>query len=150
LRKDANLKIFNLLAQGKLIRKTFNFAVQDTNETVLQNIDRPDVGWTVHAAMIDELHEKYPEYFSKIQMIYGLPGQTVASWRETLRTVTQKRLITRIFFNEPLPASPALTDPEYQRKFQFEYVVSNRISGGVGDYSTKIPKKCISFSTPIF
>ena len=146
LRKDANLKIFNFLAQGQLIRKTFNFAVQDTNETVLQNIDRPDVGWAVHAAMIDELHEKYPQYYSKIQMIYGLPGQTVESWRETLRTVTQKRLVTRIFFNEPLPASPALTDPEYQRKFQFEYVNSNRRSAGVGDYSTMIPKKCISFS----
>ena len=50
-----------------------------------------------------------------------------------------------IFLNEPLPASPAIYDPEYQRQFQYEYVDSNRIySSGV--YLSKIPKKSKSFS----
>ena len=42
-----------------------------------------------------------------------------------------------------MPASPAIYDPEYQKKFQFEYIYSNRIITGV--YSSKIPKKSSSF-----
>jgi hypothetical protein len=50
-----------------------------------------------------------------------------------------------VFLNEPLPASPAMYDPEYQQKFQFEYVKSTRIDPGFDFYISEIPKKCISF-----
>jgi hypothetical protein len=53
-------------------------------------------------------------------------------------------MIPTIFLNDPLPASPAIYDPEYQRKFQYEYVHSNRILGET-IYSSKIPKKSSSF-----
>jgi hypothetical protein len=143
LKKENNLKIFNIMAQGKLVNKTLNFSVQDINKQVLDNIDRPDVGWDVHVAMADELREKYPHLIVKAQLIYGLPGQTPVSWRQTLDQVTQKNILPVIFLNEPLPASPAIYDPEYQRKFQYEYIYSNRILGTV--YSSKIPKKSSSF-----
>lgn len=143
LKKENNLKIFNLMAQGRLVKKTLNFSVQDINQQVLDNINRPDVGWDVHVAMADELREKYPHLIVKAQLIYGLPGQTPATWRHTLEQVTQQNILPVIFLNEPLPASPAIYDPEYQRKFQYEYVHSNRILGGI--YSSKIPKKSSSF-----
>jgi hypothetical protein len=143
LKKENNLKIFNIMARGRLVSKTLNFSVQDINQQVLDNINRPDVGWDVHVAMADELREKHPHLIVKAQLIYGLPGQTPATWRHTLEQVTQQNILPVIFLNEPLPASPAIYDPEYQRRFQYEYVHSNRIIGGI--YSSKIPKKSSSF-----
>jgi hypothetical protein len=143
LKKENNLKIFNIMARGRLVSKTLNFSVQDINQQVLDNINRPDVGWETHVAMADELREKYPHLIVKAQLIYGLPGQTPTTWRHTLDQVTQQNILPVIFLNEPLPASPAIYDPEYQRKFQYDYVYSNRIIGGI--YSSKIPKKSSSF-----
>jgi hypothetical protein len=145
LKKENNLKIFNIMARGGLVNKTLNFSVQDVNRDVLNNIDRPDVGWDVHVSMADELREKYPHLIVKVQLIYGLPGQTPATWRHTLEQVTQQNILPVIFLNEPLPASPAMYDPEYQRRFQYEYVHSNRIMPGGVIYSSKIPKKSSSF-----
>lgn len=143
LKKENNLKIFNIMAQGRLVKKTLNFSVQDVNKEVLDNINRPDVGWDVHVAMADELRNKHPHLIVKAQLIYGLPGQTPVSWHHTLDQVVQKNILPVIFLNEPLPASPAIYDPEYQRRFQYEYINSNRILGSI--YSSKIPKKSSSF-----
>jgi tRNA A37 methylthiotransferase MiaB len=145
LRKDVNLKIFNIMAESGLVQKTLNFSIQDTNEEILKNIDRPDVGWETHAAMADQLVANHPQLIVKAQLIYGLPGQTPATWRETLCQITQKNILPIVFLNEPLPASPAMYDPEYQRRFQFEYVKSTRIDTGLDFYVSEIPKKCISF-----
>lgn len=143
LKKENNLKIFHIMSQSKLVKKTLNFSIQDTNQDVLNNINRPDVGWEVHCAMADELRAKYPHLIIKAQLIYGLPGQTPESWQQTLDQVTNKNILPIIFLNEPLPASPAIYDPEYQRKFQYEYIVSDRIMGR--PYSSLIPKKSIFF-----
>lgn len=143
LKKENNLKIFNIMARGGLVNKTLNFSVQDINKQVLDNINRPDVGWETHVAMANELRENYPHLIVKAQLIYGLPGQTPATWRHTLEQVTQQNILPVIFLNEPLPASPAIYDPEYQRQFQYEYVHSNRILDTI--YSSKIPKKSSSF-----
>lgn len=127
LKKENNLKIFHAMAQGKLVNKTFNISVQDTNEEILKNIDRPDVGWDMHVAMADELRQSYPHLLVKAQVIYGLPGQTVESWKQTLVDVVENNIFPIVFFNEPLPSSPAIYDPTYQQRFQYEYMHSNRI-----------------------
>lgn len=145
LKKENNLKIFHEMAKSKMINKTFNISIQDINQQVLKNIDRPDVGWDVHVAMADELRQHYPHLLVKAQLICCLPGQTVKSWRETLTQVVQKNIFPIIFLNEPLPASPAMNDPEYQRQFQFEYIKSNRIFDGE-PFLSLIPKKSSSFT----
>jgi tRNA A37 methylthiotransferase MiaB len=145
LRKDVNLKIFNIMAESGLVQKTLNFSIQDTNEEILKNINRPDVGWETHAAMARELVTKHPQLIVKAQLIYGLPGQTPRTWRQTLRQVTGANILPIVFLNEPLPASPAMYNPEYQRRFQFEYVKSTRIDPGFDFYTSEIPKKCVSF-----
>jgi len=144
LKKENNLKIFHAMARGRLVKKTFNISIQDTNQEILNNIDRPDVGWEVHAAMADELRQTYPHLYVKAQLIYGLPGQTVKSWTHTLGEVTDKSIFPIIFFNEPLPSSPAVYDPEYQRKFQYEYIQSNRILANK-QYLSLIAKRSSSF-----
>jgi len=147
LNKINNLKIFNIMAQSGLVQTAFNFSLQDINEQVLKNIDRPDVGWDVHVAMAKELTTKYPHLIVKVQVICGLPGQTVESWQQTIKQIVGKNMHPVWFVNEPLPASPALTDPEYQKKWKFEYCKVGRL-GNEGDvgYISTIPKECISFS----
>jgi tRNA A37 methylthiotransferase MiaB len=154
LKKDNNLKIFHIMSRSGLSNKTLNFSIQDTNREVLKNINRPDVGWDVHLSMAQELQKTYPKQVIKGQLIYGLPGQTVASWRQTLEQVTQANILPIIFINEPLPASPAIYDPEYQNKFKFEYLQSNRVLLDHSRYdplfktkiySSLIPKKSSSF-----
>ena len=145
LKKENNFKIFNIMAAGRLVKKTLNFSVQDINKQVLDNINRPDVGWDVHVSMADELRKKYPHLIVKAQLIYGLPGQTPATWRHTLEEVTHQNIFPMIFLNEPLPASPAMYDPKYQQQFEFEYIYSNRLFGHT-PYLSKIPKKSKFFN----
>ena len=145
LKKENNLKMFNIMAESGLVQYTFNFAVQDINEQVLKNIDRPDVGWDVHVAMADELREKHPHLIVKTQLICGLPGQTVESWQETMQEILANNMLPVWFINEPLPASPAMYDPEYQKKWQFEYDKAVRKDFQEKYYVGIVPKKCISF-----
>jgi hypothetical protein len=147
LKKENNLKIFHAMGRGNLVNKTFNISVQDINPEILKNIDRPDVGWDVHVAMADELRQSYPHIIVKAQLINCLPGQTVSSWRETISQVVQNNIFPIVFLNEPLPASPAIYDPNYQEKFQFEYVHSYRIMRNESTrYASLIPRKSSSFT----
>jgi hypothetical protein len=151
LRKENNLKIYHLLAKGNLITDYagFTISVQDINKTILENIDRPDVGWDVHLSMIKELKQSYPKISSKVQLIQGLPGQTVESWRETLREISKNDLSLQIFISELLPASPAARDKSYQEKFKFSYTTSTRFNGE--DYfQATFPESCVSFTKKDF
>jgi len=151
LRKENNLKIYHLLAKGNLITDYagFTISVQDINKTVLDNIDRPDVGWDVHLSMIKELKQSYPKISSKVQLIQGLPGQTVESWRETLREISKNDLMLQIFISELLPASPAARDKNYQEKFKFTYTTSTRFNGEEYFQAT-FPESCVSFTKKDF
>lgn len=146
LNKNNNLKIFHALARGRLITRTLNFSLQDTNQQVLKNIDRPDIGWDEHVKIARELKTTHPHLIIKAQIIYGLPGQTPETWKQTLLQLIEENILPIIFLNEPLASSPALYDTNYQDKFQFEYIESNRLDWGHRAYSSVMPKKCISFS----
>ena len=147
LRKENNLKIYHLLARGNLITDNAGFiiSVQDTNEDVLINIDRPDVGWDVHVKIMKELREHYPKKPSQVQLIQGLPGQTVESWKQTLNTVASEATFLQIFVSELLSASPAARDKTYQDSFKFEYSDSERFNGQEF-FSGQFTKSCVSFS----
>jgi tRNA A37 methylthiotransferase MiaB len=153
LKKDNNLKIYHMFAQGKLVAKgwAFTFSVQDVNLEVLKNINRPDVGWEVHKKMITELGETYPEYLSKVQFIVGLPGQTPQTIKESLARITElSNVILCPFINELLPASPAGMDPEYQRKYNYTYSDSQRIDEFGFPFTGKFPYSCVSFTSEEF
>lgn len=147
LRKENNLKIYHMLAKANLVTEHggFTISVQDINKDVLTNINRPDVGWDVHLSMIKELKKSYPHINSKVQLIQGLPGQTVESWRRTLSEISKNDLQLQIFISELLSASPAVRDPVYQEKFKFKYTTSERFNGSEFFYAT-FPESCVSFS----
>jgi tRNA A37 methylthiotransferase MiaB len=147
LRKENNLKIYHILAKANMMTEFagFTISVQDINPTILENIARPDVGWDVHVGMIKELKECYPHLHSRVQLIQGLPGQTVASWRQTLQEVSRHDLQLQIFMSELLSASPAARDKNYQDRFDFQYSNSERFNGNHFFRGT-FPKSCVSFT----
>lgn len=147
LRKENNLKIYHLLGKANLASEYagFTISVQDINPQILQNIDRPDVGWDEHLAIITELKEAFPNRNSKIQLIQGLPGQTTESWRATLAEVSKHDVQLQPFISELLPASPAARDKEYQQKFNFKYSTSQRYQDGY-IFKGNFPESCISFN----
>jgi putative methyltransferase len=151
LKKDNNLKIYHLFAKGNLISNHwgFTFSVQDINPTILQNINRPDVGWDVHLDMINELSFHYPDIQSKIQFIVGLPGQNAKTIRESLGEITKHNLRLCLFLNELLPASPASLDNTYQEKFKVKYSNSERYNG-FRYYKGSFPESCISYDREEF
>jgi len=153
LKKDKVLKILHIMAQADLLLKEqtggITISVQDICPEVLENIDRPDVGWPVHLQMINELNQAYPDVYSKVQLIQGLPGQTLESWRATLKEIAGHKLQFMIFINELLPASPAAQDQEYHEKFKFKYSNSERLLAG-SYFKGVFAESCFSFTREDF
>lgn len=151
LRKENNLKIYHILAKANMLTEVagFTISVQDINPIILKNIARPDVGWDVHVSMINELRASYPNIHSRVQLIQGLPGQTVETWRATLREVSKHDLQLQIFMSELLSASPAARDKDYQNEFKFQYSNSERFNGNHFFRGT-FPKSCVSFTQKDF
>jgi putative methyltransferase len=149
LQKDNNLKLFHILAQGNLSENGFVTAIQDINPQILKNIDRPSISWEEQVKIIDELYVAYPHLHSHIQLIQGLPGQTVASWRETLKEICKRPVTLQIFVNELLAASPAIRDPNYQEKWQYTYSDSVRYTARTNPpsyFRARFSQSCISFT----
>lgn len=155
LRINNNLKIYHSLAKGRLLDQGFTISCNEVNEAVLANIDRPDITWQEHSRVIDELHEAYPRMPCQVQLLQGLPGQTLDTWRETLRTIAVKPVMLIAFVNEWLVNSPAATDKAYQERWQFVYSNSERLQTAYLGQDNKFfrgyfPESCISFSKEDF
>ena len=150
LKKENNLKIYHLLATGNLLTQGFTMSCQDINATVLDNINRPDITWNEHVKIIDELQEYYPMIPSKIQLIQGLPGQTIETWRETLQEISKKSVMLQIYINELLPTATAARDVAYQDRFKFVYSNSERLSSRESSdgyfFRAMFTQSCVSFT----
>lgn len=155
LRIKNNLKIYHLLAKGKLLDQGFTISCNEVNDDILKNIDRPDISWQEHSRVIDELHACYPRIPCQVQLLQGLPGQTPDTWRETLRVIAQKPVMLIAFVNEWLVNSPAATDKTYQEKWQFVYSNSERLQTAYLGQDNKFfrgyfPESCVSFTKSDF
>ncbi len=109
--------IFEIMAENKLI-DYFKLSVQDSNPDVLAAIDRPDITWGEHVAMKQRLEAKFPDVWSEVEIIMGLPGQSRTTWRETIYKTLQAGGFPRVMGFEVLPQSPAGYDQEYRAKWQ--------------------------------
>lgn len=145
LKKDVNLELLTIAGESGLIDDSgFTLAVQDIHQEILANIDRPDVSWTVHKQMIHQLQERFPHLPVNVQLIQGLPGQTVENWLDTLCAVVSAGAQPWIYINELLPLAPASTDPRYTR-FSVQYSSSNRYSGFYF-FRNRFPQSCMSYN----
>lgn len=96
-------------------------SLQDLNEEVLKNIDRPSPPWPEHKQLIIDLLAKHPTLVLKGELIIGLPGQRIDSWIDTLIELEStgiKSIEENIWMM--LPGSPAYKT-DYQKKFNITY-----------------------------
>jgi putative methyltransferase len=152
LKKDNVLKMMHIIARintNNFTTRTgvgFMLSVQDINEQVLENIDRPDVGWEKHLEMAYELRQAYPLIQTRVQLIQGLPGQTPKSWRATLAEVARHDLVLQPFLHSLLPSSPAYLNKSYTEKWKPVYSDSVRYSSDHKFFRGTFLASCATFS----
>ena len=92
-------------------------SVQDINYEVLEAIDRPDVPWEEHKQYLLDIKSKYPLTMFVVELMVGLPKQTLESWIEMLcefdESFKPQWLVSSYW--QLLPQSPAYKK-EYQEK----------------------------------
>ena len=90
-------------------------SLQDNDETVLKNIERPSLSWEAHKTLLQSLRTNMPTQVIPTSFVLGLPGQSVESFKDTLTKVisagSDKILLSHWVM---LPNSPA-ADPFYQK-----------------------------------
>lgn len=133
LNKDRVFEIFDILAKRAVEegrQQAFTIALQDINENVLKNINRPEIPWADHKAMLIDFKNKYPDialYYA--ELIFGLPGQTIDNFIDQLSELKNTNF-DGIYYSiwEFLPNSPA-AKKEYQElhnlKFEEFTVIQN-------------------------
>lgn len=118
VKKDISHQLYKKMIKAGLENR-LKFDVQDLDPKVIENLDRPEIPWSEHKVMIREFIDEFPEiagnFKSKINYIWGLPGQTLSHYDYNLVETTELGFQTHYFYFEMLPNSPA-ADPEYIKK----------------------------------
>ena len=129
LHKKAVFDIIDFIETSHPGKVNHFLTVQDINPTVLNNIDRPDVPWPVFKSHIIEMKNKHPSFIHSIEMMIGLPGQTLESFSESLLELVEldpKQILGHIWCM--LINSPGY-DKEYQKRFGIKtapaYIISD-------------------------
>lgn len=116
-------EIMRMIIEHDFHNAWVKLSVQDTHDHVLQAINRPG-NWAeakeVGLAMYKEFAEK--KNFKKIfvELIVGLPAQTVESYIETLDEVYSNGFIPRTYPFLLLRNAPATYDVEYRKKYDIK------------------------------
>ncbi len=125
LNKDRVFEIFDILVKRAVSenrKQAFTIALQDIDENVLKNINRPEIPWADHKAMLVDFKNKYPNtalYYA--ELIVGLPGQTIDNFINQLHEL-KNTSFDGIYYAiwEFLPNSPA-AKIEYQTQHNLEF-----------------------------
>lgn len=113
------------LTQAQVYGFRVHVSLQDINDHVLKNIDRPSISWQEHVDIIKKIQQELPEgrkHLLGTQLINGLPGQTLDS------LIHQQLELYRLGIRQGaqniwvyLDNSPA-ADPLYQKLHRLEFV----------------------------
>ncbi len=134
--KNTDEKIFAIgsLFHKHKLEKGITLARQSNDEQVLKNIKRGNISMDTYKNLQERFnHENIPIYS---ELILGLPGETVETWRngidELLRAGLKNQLF--VYFCQVYPNTD-LGDPEYQKEFGIvtKRVPLNEIHGTIHD-----------------
>jgi tRNA A37 methylthiotransferase MiaB len=122
LNKDRSWKIQDVLAENDSNYVT-SVSIQDVDEEILDNIDRPSVSWEEEKLYILEFYKKHPESMFYFIIMIGLPGQTVESFKYLIMEIDSLNIKMTTFGSHQwhlLNNSPAY-DKDYQEKFKLTF-----------------------------
>jgi len=118
---DTTKEIFELIIKHQLSRWWIKLSAQDVNSTVLDAIDRPG-NWEDQKKFAHQMYEKYSvsHGLNKIyvEIIVGLPGQSLETYLETLDEIYSNGFIPRSYPFHILVNAPISYDREYREKYQ--------------------------------
>jgi radical SAM superfamily enzyme YgiQ (UPF0313 family) len=88
-------------------------AMQTTDEQTLRVLNRANIKSARYVELSDTFHElKLPV---RVHLMLGLPGQTVASWKNDLQFCLERQEAIMLFLTQVLPNSP-MAEPEYMAR----------------------------------
>lgn len=122
-KKDIVFKIADIFVESNIV-PYMKFSIQDIDDTVLDNIARPDIPWEEHIKYILALRAKYPSTIIALDIIKGLPGQTRQSWENIYKEICQHDLQLDVYDWEIIANSPAGYDKEYQERMQLKTITT--------------------------
>jgi hypothetical protein len=119
LHKDNVYKIMSILTEAKILDRP-KIALQAFDTTMLENIERPDISWKEHKPYIVEFAKSLPtESHIRIELIFGIPGNTREKYRAALGECAQLSAIVQGYQFDILINAKA-SDVEWKNKFQVE------------------------------
>jgi tRNA A37 methylthiotransferase MiaB len=119
LHKDNVYKIMSILTEAKIIDYP-KISLQALDTTMLENIERPDISWKEHKPYIVEFAKSLPtESHIRIELIFGIPGNTREKYRAALGECAQLSAIVQGYQFDILINAKAST-VEWKNKFQVE------------------------------
>jgi len=139
-KKDIVFEIADIFAAAGLTHY-LKFSIQDIDENVLKNIDRPDISWEKHINYILKLKEAHPNMIVAADIISGLPGQTRKTWARLYSELCYHNIHLHIYDWEMIPNSPAAYDKEYQERMKLKTITTKR-----GSVSRDLVVETISYS----
>ena len=122
MHKDIVWKIKDILASmdPKYENKV---SIQDIDEEVLNNIDRPSIPWEEEKDYLLKFNKLHPEIQIYFEIIIGLPGQTLETFKYLLLEIDNLNIKYTYVSNYMwylLNNSPAY-NKEYQEKFKIKF-----------------------------
>lgn len=136
-KKDIVFKIADIFV-GAGITPYLKLSIQDINEEVLKNINRPDIAWDKHTEYIAALRKKYPGTIIALDIIKGLPGQTRQTWEKMFEEICIHDILIDTNDWEMIANSPAGYDKEYAERMQLKTMYRYSVSGEFGRYKEEI------------
>jgi hypothetical protein len=123
LKKEATYYL--QMTQAKIHGFRVHVALQDINDSVLANINRPSIPWPEQRSMIQQMQRELPDdkkHLLGVQLISGLPGQTYNSIVDMLlelyRTGVRQIVVNLWAYLDNSPAS----DIHYQKLHKLEWI----------------------------
>lgn len=118
---DWTKEIFELIIKHNLSTWWIKLSAQDVNQTVLDAIDRPG-NWITYKNFAHTMYEKYNKSHNLnkiyVEIIVGLPGQTLKSFQDSLDEIYSNGFIPRCYPFQILPNAPVGYDQEYRKKYE--------------------------------
>lgn len=123
--KNADERIYEIAKQlhGAELEKGITLALQSNNEAVLKNIQRQNIKLSAYQALQIKFNEANVPVYS--ELILGLPGETLDTWKEGVEKLLQAGLKNQLFIYlcQVFP-NTEMSYPEYQQRFG---IVTKRI-----------------------
>ena len=150
---ERNIETLEILSEAQLV-PVGHLSIQDTDNEVLKRTERITPDWKKQVESAIELHKK-TGIFWHMQLIYGLPGQTNATIKNTIADVLETEIVTNCIYPRfshlmILPNSPLAKEPtRSQQGLQYMYRKMLYNEYPIKPKNQKIYEKYLEYGLPI-